>query len=283
MDAIFEAPDDLPQIVVFVNEVGSDEISINPNSQPHRGAYFLFIGDRKGAECSLTDWQEILLGTHSHENKEQLDSLANLAHDNTEEMLLSVDNDGNFKLVEPKIGEVLPPLPIEFQNKLKELEIYKSLHEPEESEWHHLDADLDLLRDTYDWLVPDENGNYKNIAAGNCRDLYHSLIKSEKKLYIDKDYKLTSEGGLSYFALEIYNVNLDDTKKFDNYENVITDTTDKRSILKITTPCFLEENDEFFLFINNDVLSNNEYTIISKDISYITIAFNKYKVEPIQQ
>ena len=288
MDAIFAATD-VPQIVMFVNDI----VDVNNDSQHHRGAYFLFVGDRKGISCEAgIDWQEILLGTHSHENKEQLDSLSDLVHVElnsegkpviADDRIVAVDSNGNFKLIEKTEGKYLPEFPEEIQARIKELEMYKDLNEPEENEWHHLDADLDLLNDTYDWLEKDKDGNYKNLAVGNCRDLYRSLIKADKKLFIDSDYKLSTDDGLSHVALEVYNVNFDSTKTLDNCENILKDNTNSsRLLLTLKFPCVIDETDDIFIFNNEKPLTNADYEIILRDTHSITFGFNKYRVVPEQ-
>jgi hypothetical protein len=57
-----------PNVVVFVKRVTGYSLN-DPNN---RGAYFKY-------NYEIGSWQEILLGTHSHENKELLDKLGNFA------------------------------------------------------------------------------------------------------------------------------------------------------------------------------------------------------------
>jgi hypothetical protein len=57
-----------PNVVVFVKRITGYSLN-DPNN---RGAYFKY-------NYEIGSWQEILLGTHSHENKELLDKLGNFA------------------------------------------------------------------------------------------------------------------------------------------------------------------------------------------------------------
>lgn len=282
MMAIKDASD-VPQIVVFVNDVGN----VNDNSQPHRGSYFLFVGDRDNIMTDYIverDWQEILLGTHSHSNIEQLNSLAELPY-GKKDKIVAMDTEGNFKLIDNPEFSTLPPLPIEWLNKIKEREDL-NLKEPTENEWHHLDADLSELSDTYDWLKCDKDGNYKNLAVGNCKKLYHSLLKSQSKLYITNEGKLSSDGGVVEVALEVYQVNFNPNKKIENSENVILDSTNFfRTLLKLNLPCAIKESDGLMFFINEDekgdriLQQGTEFELFSREIDNVTLRFNKNKLK----
>jgi len=86
-----KTPTSTPNVVVFVKRVTGYSAD-DPNN---RGAYFKY-------NYETTSWQEILLGTHSHENKEFLDKLGQFAlnKDNIGETYLTLnisagDVDGN--------------------------------------------------------------------------------------------------------------------------------------------------------------------------------------------
>lgn len=297
MDAVLKEEQNLNHLVVFVNDVTNGAYP-NSDSQPNRGAYFLFVPiseDKPFGESnkvSALNWQEILLGTHSHSNPNALESIERLPlEENSNGKVVGV-KDGEYVLLDKSdASSQLPELPIDIRNYKTQLEEYKKLHEPTDEEWHHLDAPLDQLEDTYDWLRKDENGNYTNIAVGNCRQLYHSLIKANKKLYLNNDYKLSREekNSIGSLLLEAFLVNYDTTKNEPLYENAIQDQTNQyHLILKLSFPFNFDEKDELFLFDGEDgkedyYLNDSEYTIQSKNLNELVIILNKNRFQGIRK
>ena len=196
-----EESETVPAITIFVDDVSALGIN-NPN---HRGAYFRYVGtiadllneslwtsEENTISQAVHLWKEVLLGTHSHSNPEVLEKLSEV---------FSINSNGEIELTDPESSSLslnckncIPDLPQAIKDKLAEAEKYTDLNEPTDSENNHLDAPLEALYDTYDWLRKDEDGNYRNLAVGNCREIYRSLIKANKKLYFSLlDYSLGTD------------------------------------------------------------------------------------------
>jgi len=238
---------DLTTIVIFVNNV-YDELIVNENSLPNRGAYFYLVDNRPVSKLDATSWQEILLGTHSHENIEVLNTITSDLL--SQPGIVAVDENGNLEVVDTP--NTLPDLPAYFQDRIEQL-----IQEPEEDEYNHLDAPLEDLADTYDW----ENPNHNHLAVGNCRDLYRNLIRDNHYLYIKNDMSLELEkdSGLNLPWIRLYADSINYHTRED--DAIYPDLVDNKYIFETTLPVYFDENkDEIFLFDDEEVLNNlNSY------------------------
>lgn len=281
MDLIYDVRDkenEIPQIIVFVSNLAySEDQTVNngfENSQPHRGGYFIFTGDRYASECNASlDWKEILLGTHSHENKDQLDSLMDLPYSETSgDKILGITDKGLFTLIDFEKISDLPPLPIEAQNIIIERkrreDLERKYFDGTIESGHHLDANLKELSNSFDWLVPNKEAVYENISYGTCRDLYYAMIKAAKPLYLNQrkiddneyDYFISSkdtENNLNIsLALETVDI---------NPQNLVVDSTNRnRFILGTKFNLKLNDSDEIFVFADDRYISNDYYRIIER-------------------
>ena len=249
----------------------------NENDYTNRGAYFrcdrIYVNDKN--EYSA-DWREILLGTHSHSNINALEKLYELSKQaDVENKVIALDANGEFCLVSMEDSQSLPPLPIEIQEKIDALKRYDELHEPLEYEWNHLDAPLDQLDNTYDWMEKDENGNYKNLAVGNCRELYRNLLISEEKLYISDNYTLSNEGKY-WISLDVYKVNFDTSKSYDDAVNVrVSSLNTKFFVASLDLSENVSDNDEIFIMNNGVMLSDEHYAILERKQKSLSVLFNR--------
>ena len=101
---------DKSNIICYVKNVTN-----NADDQFYAGAFFKYIYD-------TGSWQQLVMGSHSHENKELLDKLCNLNLDiNNDEYnikLIKTDTSYDFKLVKDESKNPLPDLPIEPTNNM---------------------------------------------------------------------------------------------------------------------------------------------------------------------
>lgn len=260
-------------IVIYVENVTDYK-----DQYRNRGAYFLY---KPGATEDEVNWQEIAIGTHSHSNMDVLEELSELAlEEKDNEKVLMFNKDGN--LITKNISDLnnIPELPESIRREIEQLKYYESLNEPTESEWNHLDASLDKLDYTYDWMEKDENGNFKNLAVGNCRELYRTLLNTENKLYLDENYKLSDDKSLKqWISMDVYKVNFDTSVIVEDAINAKQFAIGSLS-LKLTVNSFnITQNDEIFIFENGDLIDSKykeaPYEIVSKDKKDINIVFDK--------
>lgn len=281
--------DNIPSITIFVDDVSNLGLN-NPN---HRGAYFRYSGtienlnddslwsdDNTNTSSACHLWKEILLGTHSHSNPELLEKLSSV---------FSINSNGEIELNNDFINNLhnnnsLPALPENIQNKIDELKKYSDLSEPTESCWNHLDAPLDELRDTYDWLLHDEEGHFRNLAVGNCREIYRALKKSDNKLYLslsDHENILSTikSDKCTWLQLEAAKVNYNIGAETDPTTLVALEdpASSEKILFKVELPFNVTDNDHLFLFNGNKIILNgfSEYgdleDITAKDTHGYTI------------
>lgn len=262
--------EEMPGLIVYVENVNA-----NPDTYTHRGAYFYTKHFEVSGRTLIKriGWQEILLGTHSHDNIDVLSKFESL-DDIGEKQVLVFDGE---KIKGEKISDIassgvsLPELPLEIQNKIKQYQSYKKVHEyPDDSEEHHLDAPLNELEDTYDWLNHD-----KNTVAGTCRDIYYSLMKDKKHLYIDSDMHLDlaheSEQALPWMRLSIDEINYSGKSEHDNV--IIPQLINNYYIFKLSLPVELDDTSEVFLFDNDEVVCDSFLQIFLYDNKKKEITF----------
>ena len=259
-------------VIIFVENVNRDD-----DTQTNRGAYFYYIGSTLDDSGAINgEWQEILLGTHSHHNIASLESIADIPTNKDSQRIVVVNPDGTFSSIDYESKEnssCLPDLPENILDKIKDAEYLKSLEEPDETKWHHLDADLAKLSDTYDWMKKDENGNYTNLAVGNCRELYRQLLKADKKLWITDDFKLSDKEGKVWVQLEAFKVNFNTDKNYEDCLNAIPyEKTDKQIILTADFNWNVYSSDKMILFYGP------ENKMLHKDIDYTIGLVDKNKV-----
>ena len=259
------------QTVIFVENVTGFK---NQNDQQYRGAYFLFTGNNEyDTEC----WQEILLGNHSHLNKKVLDSIEALDLEAGNGKVLVATQNG-FTLAPLEVTKELPELP----ESVKKIISEQSIYAPVDSEDHHLDASLDELKNTYDWGI--EKGYiHKNIAVGNCLELYRALRESEgTKLYIsynNGEFDINTTSGKE-LSLEIFNVNFDTNNNIEDYINAVQSPFDRtKIILQFNLNTILSDEDALFFFVDGEngkrLLSDMNYQITYRDINKVTLLMNK--------
>ena len=260
--------------IIYVADVrrGQDDYT-------NRGAYFRCEKVSVVNGKAVVDWREILLGTHSHSNIDSLEKLYELSKQaDVENKVIALDKNGEFCLKELSDDNTLPELPLEVQEKLDALKRYEELHEPTEYEWHHLDAPLDQLDNTYDWMEKDEDGNYKNLAVGNCRELYRNLLASEEKLYISDGFTLSDEGR-NWISLDVYKVNFNTDNTVEDIENVkISSPSSNFYSLGLTLSSNIGINDEIFLINNGEMLSDEHYDILERKQNFLSIIFNRRSI-----
>lgn len=244
--------------IVFVINVHANKDDLN-----YRGAYFRFEGYQDENDKKTSIWQEILLGTHTHDNIENLNKFSNLDLESVkEESIIKIGSDGSLSI--EAMPKSLPDLPKAILDKINERKEIEAL-EPSDYEWHHLDAPLDQLEDTYDWKNP------SNLAVGNCRELYYSLLKSDKKLYLLKDgnsLKLATELSSQIEPRQMYiQAKIDEFdfsgKNEDPNINIveISPYNPNRLILVFDVndiPGLISSDDEVFLFGENNQLFGEE-------------------------
>lgn len=256
--------------IIFVENVTGLQ-----DDQQYRGAYFIFTGENQyDTEC----WQEILLGNHSHLNKKVLDSIEalDLVAGNGK-VLVATEN--GFTLAPLEVTKELPELP----EAVKQTIASQAIVTPIEYENHHLDATLDELKNTYDYLSKDKDGVYRNIAYGNCLDLYRALRESgNTKLYISYDNGECSVNTTSgkELSLEIFNVNFDTDNSLEEYLNAIQSPFDRtKVVIPFETKTILSDTNALFFFVDRDgqkqLLSDMNYQITYRDANKVTILLNK--------
>lgn len=257
--------------IIYVADVRRGE-----DDYTNRGAYFRCESAEIINGKAVVDWREILLGTHSHSNIDALEKLYELSKQaDVEGRVIALDKNGEFCLKTLEESNGLPELPLEIQEKLDALKRYDELHEPSEYEWHHLDAPLDQLDNTYDWLEKDEDGNYKNLAVGNCRELYRNLLASEEKLYISNDYTLSDEGKY-WISLDVYKVNFNLNASYDDTVNAkVSPLNTKFYAASVELSDIVGATDEVFLLNNGEMLSDYHYSILEKNQKTLSILFNR--------
>lgn len=262
--------------VIFV-----ESVMAYPNNQDNRGAYFKAqdVDYDVSTKEYRVQWQEILLGTHSHSNPRLLENISNMDFSSiNNDAAIYVDKYGNFKVKEKDEENKLsiPDLPKELVSRINELNKYKDLYEPTEDEKHHLDAKFSELENTYDWMTQDENGNYINLALGSCRDLYRELLKKDKKLFLSKDFSLEETDGLGWISLDAFKLNYDYTKKLSDAINVeLYPSNLEYLIFNVILQWNNTELDEIFLFNDGIILNDSSYNIIEKSGNKLTILLNK--------
>lgn len=237
----------------------------------YRGAYFALRNAEIDEKNNIrVEWQEIILGTHSHSNMKALENISELAlTDNAG--ILALDKNGEFYIREIQDDNKLPDLPYEVQKRINELEKYKDLKEPY-GEDAHLDAPLASLENDYDWM------DDTNTAIGNCRDLYRELLKSDKKLYLDSNFALTTEKTeLGYWlSLDIFKVNFDPGK---SYADAISVRESPYGVgylgLSLELSSTVYEKDEVFIMVNNEILDNLQYEILKIENNKVSVIFNR--------
>lgn len=251
-------------IIVYVDDVR--EIYENKD---HRGAYFrlLDVLDKKNtiedAGIDYCVWQEVLLGTHSHDN---ISTLNKLSEENG--VLMMEQPDGTTKAVgcgsceNSAIENLKDLLPESFKNAKAEWDKPDAegfitapdgtkIYEPLGTKPYHLDARLSELVNTYDWA-----GVLDNNAAGSCRDLYLELIKVNHRVFIDRDseddpWKISLDKGTYEIAISSTNVSF-------NGENealqAIYSSELQAYILKFPFSAIDVNNDEFFVFSDSKII-----------------------------
>lgn len=270
--------------IVYVETV----MPLDKNNQTNRGAYFRFAGSYVDPETTHTEilWEEVLLGTHSHSNPEMLERFCKLNYsDLNSEGIISLNKNGDIYLTKlenlPGNEENgLPQLPEEYTKKLEELSKYNDLYEPSYSEWHHLDADLELLEDTYDWKNSDDP------VSGNCKALYRNLLKKENKLYLTSKFDLSEnkDKGIGWLTLDIFSVNFDSSVYDENHINIIDYPNDSRySLLKLILPWKNSEKDQFFIFDDGNVLLEKDYEIINKNENNLILLLRKDTLNKVDE
>lgn len=264
------------QMVGFNPIIYVADVRDGKDDHTNRGAYFRCENIRVANEKVTISWREILLGTHSHSNIDALEKLYELSKQaDIGGKVIALDDNGEFCLVDLKESQSLPPLPLEIQEKLDALKRYDELHEPSEYEWHHLDAPLDQLDNTYDWMEKDEDGNYRNLAVGNCRELYRNLLASEEKLYISDSFTLSDEGK-HWISLDVYKVNFNINAQVDGIENVKVSPVNQNFFsLGLTLSSVIGSKDEIFLMSDGEMLSDEHYDILERKENFLSIVFNR--------
>lgn len=258
-------------VIIYVENVTNFK-----DQNRYRGAYFAVrnISEDQGSDVPVRiDWQEIILGTHSHSNMKVLEDISELAYSGSEGYL-TFDKDGNILLKDFEEVKKLPDLPYEVRKKLEELDKYKKLNEPEHSEDAHLDASFDLLTDTYDWMKG------SNTVVGNCRDLYRSLLKSDRKMYIDNNFKLVipdvgEKHNYKYWvSLDVFKVNFDPEKKQSDAVQVkVSPFSENLLLLNLELSSNLFEEDEILLFKDEKLL--DKYSILDRKLRSLSLTLDK--------
>lgn len=261
-------------VVIYVKDVRNE----NPNedNQDHRGAYFKL----KGFNENFPLWQEILLGTHTHENIVALENLTRAVSEAPlgKSLLIIANKDGTFSFNDAS-NSVLPNLPADVLEKIEEIKKAKAKYEyPEDVGEHHLDAPLDELTETYDWL-----NNTQNIS-GSCQDLYRELKKAGKKLYLNSDFTVTAEKNLCDTNLWVDLFQEKVAFESDNPSEIIHLEYDKINGYYVNLPVegASENNDNFFIFDGENIVPRTGYDIIKYDkvngILSLKIVKNKFKL-----
>lgn len=251
-------------VIIYVENVTNYQ-----DQARNRGAYFHCSKVDIEENNTRVEWQEIILGTHSHTNMQVLEDLSELALALPKEASnLVLNPDGSFSLTPVVNSNTLPDLPAEIQEKLAELTKYKDINEPTDSEWHHLDASFDEL----------ENGDHNTSIVGNCRSLYRYLLRSGKNLYLTENFELSYNAEDSkddtWLSLDTYNVNFNYIETVEGVENVKLYNSSKTLLaLGIELSSNLLENDDVFLLYEGKVLSDHQYDIINRDGKSLGILF----------
>ena len=153
-------------IVVFVNNVfdkTTGDFQYQPESLKYRGSYFLF-------EYETESWQEVLIGTHTHENKEILDKFSKIDLKNAENKILSVlstENGYEFAFIE---DNRLPELP---GSVLRAIEENNALYGyPNDGTGNHLDGTVVYNSDSHE-------------VYASCNDLYEYMRTRGKYVHLN--------------------------------------------------------------------------------------------------
>ena len=215
---LLEVPED-ENVFVYVRNV------INSNTR-QKSAFYLH-------DCETDDWTEVLLGSHSHTNKEILDQLGNidvsdLADGNKILTIRAVDADGTdgnyaykYKLEWTEIPESLPEIPEEMQDA---------------------PAYLTVENGKYTWkneIIPAQTFQYKQVVVETdapikqlrVKDLNYDpkydeiLIFDGSNLLTDCEVKVEydSESGEKYGLVQILSDN----------ENMVFENGEKLTLLVI--------------------------------------------------
>ena len=268
--AIFEEALETQSVIVYVKNVTKPEEEVYT-----RGAYFRLNGVFTTSEGYKTpEWQEILLGTHSHHNINILEEISSLDYYDENfpkegKMLIAKPN-GEFELQEIQSFDnslLLPELPESVKSELARREKLKNIlpgiEYPEESEWHHLDAPLEELSDPH----VDCSHNTKAIV-GNCRELYYALVRAGKYLFLDGDFKLSiGDQDLSKTWLQLHADIIDYNPSNIEFSDGLIHTDSKSGKLFFTVhlPVEVDETDEVFLFSgeNHEVFCDSDIIIVN--------------------
>lgn len=254
-------------LIVFVKDIRAE--NSDADSQDHRGAYFRL----ESVSSELSDrciWQEILLGTHSHDNLDVINDFAEIiaSAKATEEvpeegLLVQYNADGSFSLSKHPVS--LPELPDDVKEKIEELNDYdeqdyilvngEKVYEPITNEGHHLDAELENLIDAYDYLHLTTTK-----AAGTCRDIYLALAKAGKSVYLTSDYEISTDSktalasslGEIYFELAIQETSFTDSE--EEVLHAVYDSVNKIYVLRFPFKSFSIDNDNLFLFVEDELV-----------------------------
>ena len=242
-------------IIVFVKQVFNEEdLNEEPDLDPidtlkYRGSYFMYDYSREeifqnnepafyGDPITYvnTAWEEILVGTHTHDNKQLLDKLSKIdAEDNSGfiEVIKTADGyDFNIRHLEKQ----LPSLPKYIENVIKD---NAALNEyPVDSEFNHLDGTALYKID-------------EATVCAQCSDLYEYVRTLGRKLYVTrKDGRLI----LTETRAEI-------SAKIDAYDissdNHSEDFQEKPTYIFTGNTSF--KNLNTLIFIDTDVVSPLEY------------------------
>lgn len=248
-------------IIVFVKQVFNEEdLNEEPDLDPidtlkYRGSYFMYDYSREeifqnnepvfyGDPITYvnTAWEEILVGTHTHDNKQLLDKLSKIdAEDNSGfiEIIRTADGyDFNIRHLEKQ----LPSLPEYIENAIKDNAALTEY--PVDSEYNHLDG-------TALYKIDDPT------ACAQCSDLYEYIRTLGRKLYVTRredSLILTETRAEISSRIDAYDLSSDDrAEDFQNKPSYIF--TGNNSFRNLDT----------LIFIDNTVVSPLEYSVKISD------------------
>lgn len=286
-------------IIIYVDDVR--EIYTHND---HRGAYFRLLDvipkeDDPNFNNIHCIWQEVLLGTHSHDNISTLDKLSD------KDGVLRIRKDdgsteavgcGNAKNILNGLSELLPDKFKEDKAKWDDEDnngyiVDSTGHKisepntPAGRKPYHLDARLSDLVNTYDW-----KDTLDNSAAGSCRDLYLELLNIQRRVFLKEEneqWKISLDSGTYEISLSATNVSFDDAHEATQ---AVYSPELKAYILKFPFTGINLDTDNFFVFSDNNLIKevNNgrvAYRILSTNeekLGTLTIALKEEAINQLE-
>lgn len=269
-----EGEEDSENVEVNEEESENEEDSARADLVPmgslkYRGSYFMydysqekiidkapiFYGDQ--TTYVNTAWEEILVGTHTHDNKQFLDKLSKIDAEDNSGFIEVIRTDDGYDFNIRHLEKQVPSLPKYIENVIRDNSTL--IEYPENSEFNHLDGTALYKID-------------EPTVCAQCSDLYEYFRTLGKKLYIArKDGVLSLSDTRTEISVRVDAYDISSDNRSEDFQ--------KKSAYIFTGNTSFK-NLNTLIFIDTDVVSPLEYsTKISDEHENILAVIFDHEVE----